>query len=92
MPKLGIVVEIDEAYTQCSKAFIRSDLWNPELHIDRDELPSAGAILTSLRDDELRRRRVQRRARRALRPRRGLSTELPAGRQHVVERVDEVVG
>ncbi len=29
-PKLGILVEIDEAYTQCSKALIRSDLWNPE--------------------------------------------------------------
>ncbi len=52
VPKLGIVVEIDEAYTQCSKAFIRSDLWNPELHVDRDELPSSGAILRSLRDDD----------------------------------------
>ena len=52
VPRLGIVVEIDEAYTQCSKAFIRSDLWNPELHIDRSALPSAGAILKSLRDDE----------------------------------------
>jgi PPOX class probable FMN-dependent enzyme len=51
-PKLGIVVEIDEAYTQCSKAFIRSDLWNPALHIDRDELPSAGAILRSLHDED----------------------------------------
>src|SRR4051812_462290 len=52
VPKLGILVAIDEAYTQCSKAFIRSDLWNPELHVDRRELPSAGAILKSLRDDE----------------------------------------
>jgi PPOX class probable FMN-dependent enzyme len=50
LPKLGIVVEVDEAYTQCSKAFIRSDLWNPERHIDRDELPSSGAILRSLTD------------------------------------------
>src|SRR5438874_3476612 len=32
-PKLGILVEIDEAYTQCSKALIRSDLWNPEQHV-----------------------------------------------------------
>ena len=38
-PKLGILVEIEEAYTQCSKALIRSDLWNPERHIDRSELP-----------------------------------------------------
>ena len=47
-PKLGIVVSIEEAYTQCSKALIRSDLWNPEHHIDRSELPSAGAILKSV--------------------------------------------
>ena len=64
VPKLGIVVEIDEAYTQCSKAFIRSDLWNPEHHIDRQELPSAGEILKSLRDDEFDADAVQRGARR----------------------------
>src|SRR5580765_7734895 len=45
LPRLGIVVSIDEAYTQCSKALIRSDLWNPEHHIERSDLPSAGAIL-----------------------------------------------
>ena len=49
-PKLGILVEIDECYTQCSKALIRSDLWNPEHHIDRSELPSSGEILRSLND------------------------------------------
>jgi PPOX class probable FMN-dependent enzyme len=52
VPRLGIVIEIDEAYTQCSKALIRSDLWNPDHHVDRAELPSAGAILRSLRDDD----------------------------------------
>jgi PPOX class probable FMN-dependent enzyme len=51
-PKIGIVVEIEEAYTQCSKALIRSDLWNPERHIDRSELPSSGEILRSLNDPE----------------------------------------
>ena len=50
VPKLGIVVSIEEAYTQCSKALIRSDLWNPERHIDRSELPSSGEILRSLND------------------------------------------
>ena len=49
VPVLGIVVEIDEAYTQCPKALIRSDLWNPEHHVDRSELPSPGEILRSLR-------------------------------------------
>jgi PPOX class probable FMN-dependent enzyme len=47
-PRLGIVVSVREAYTQCAKAVIRSDLWNPELHIERSELPSNGAILRSL--------------------------------------------
>jgi uncharacterized protein len=52
VPKLGVVVEIEEAYTQCSKALIRSDLWNPERHIDRGELPSSGAIMKSVTDQE----------------------------------------
>lgn len=68
VPKLGIVVSIEEAYTQCSKALIRSDLWNPEHHVDRSELPSAGAILKSVTEaeldpDEYDRERAQRYAR-----------------------------
>ena len=51
-PKLGILVEVEEAYTQCSKALIRSDLWNPEHHIERSDLPSSGAILRAVRDDD----------------------------------------
>jgi PPOX class probable FMN-dependent enzyme len=50
-PKLGLVIEIDEVFTHCSKAFIRSDLWNPDRHIERDELPSSGAIMRSLNAD-----------------------------------------
>jgi uncharacterized protein len=69
VPKLGILVAIDEAYTQCSKALIRSDLWNPERHIDRSELPSSGAIMKSIADasldaDEYDRERAARYARR----------------------------
>ncbi len=52
-PHLGILVSIEEAYTQCSKALIRSDLWNPERHIDRSELPSGGEILKAVSDPEL---------------------------------------
>jgi PPOX class probable FMN-dependent enzyme len=69
LPKLGILVAIDEAYTQCSKALIRSDLWNPERHIDRSELPSGGEILKAISDpeldvDEYERARAERYARR----------------------------
>ena len=52
VPRLGLLVSIEEAYTQCSKALIRSDLWNPEHHVDRSELPSSGEILRSVREDE----------------------------------------
>jgi uncharacterized protein len=52
-PKLGILVAVDEAYTQCSKALIRSDLWNPDKHVERSELPSGGEILKAISDPEL---------------------------------------
>jgi PPOX class probable FMN-dependent enzyme len=48
VPHLGILVSVQLAYTQCSKALIRSDLWNPEHHIERSTLPSNGQILRSL--------------------------------------------
>jgi uncharacterized protein len=53
VPQLGILVEVEEAYTQCPKAFLRSELWNPERHIDRSELPSQGEILRAIADPEL---------------------------------------
>ncbi len=52
-PRLGILVEVEEAYTQCPKALLRSELWNSERHIDRSELPSSGEILRSTADPEL---------------------------------------
>ncbi len=68
-PRLGILVSIEAAYTQCPKALIRSELWNPARHIERSELPSSGKILRSLTDpefdaDEYDRERKQRYARR----------------------------
>jgi PPOX class probable FMN-dependent enzyme len=51
-PKLGLVISIEEAYTQCPKAFIRSELWNPEHHIERSGLPSSGEILRAVHDPE----------------------------------------
>jgi PPOX class probable FMN-dependent enzyme len=52
-PRLGLLVEIEQAYTQCPKALIRSDLWNPERHVDRSELPRSGDILRAVADPEL---------------------------------------
>jgi len=53
VPKLGVLVTVEEAFTHCPKALIRSDLWNPERHVDRKELPSSGAILRSVSDESL---------------------------------------
>jgi PPOX class probable FMN-dependent enzyme len=69
VPRVGILVSVHQAYTQCAKALIRSDLWNPQRHIDRSELPSSGQILRSLHGpefdaDEYDRARAERYARR----------------------------
>ena len=50
VPKLGLLISVEQAYTHCSKAIIRSDLWNPDRHIERSQLPSSGEILRSLAD------------------------------------------
>ncbi len=47
-PLLGILVDVDEAYTHCSKAFLRSQLWDPSRFVDRAALPSSGEILAEL--------------------------------------------
>jgi uncharacterized protein len=52
VPQLGILVEVEEAYTQCPKALLRSELWNPERHIERSELPRSGDILRAIADPE----------------------------------------
>ncbi len=51
-PKLGLLVSVREAYTQCSKALIRSELWDDRHHVERSELPSSGEILRSVRGDD----------------------------------------
>ena len=48
VPKLGLRIEVEEAYTHCSKAFLRSQLWDPERYVDRAELPSPGELLQSV--------------------------------------------
>ena len=44
-PKLAIVVEIDEVYMHCARAFLRSGLWQPETWPDPDAIPTLGAIM-----------------------------------------------
>ena len=52
-PRSVIVMKIDELYFQCARAIIRSDLWNPERHIDPATLPTPGEILAAMTDREV---------------------------------------
>ena len=49
--KLGLLVSVREAYTQCPKALIRSRLWDPDRFAVRATLPTGGEVLRSLRED-----------------------------------------
>jgi PPOX class probable FMN-dependent enzyme len=45
LPKLAIVIDVQEVFTHCPKAFLRSKLWSEENRIERSELPSFAEIL-----------------------------------------------
>ena len=45
LPKLAIVVDVEEVFIHCPKAFMRSKLWSDENRIDRNELGSMAEIL-----------------------------------------------
>lgn len=51
-PLLGILVDIDEAYTQCSKAFLRSRLWDPQLHVDPATMPTGGEVHRAIQGEQ----------------------------------------
>ena len=44
-PRTVIVVKVKEAYIQCSRALVRSDLWNPAKHPAPGTLPSMGTVM-----------------------------------------------
>ncbi len=52
-PRSVIVLAVETAYFQCARAIVRSQLWNPDLHVDPASLPSAGAILAALSQDRV---------------------------------------
>ncbi|WP_411144079.1 pyridoxamine 5'-phosphate oxidase family protein [Streptomyces sp. x-80] len=43
-PRLALLVEVEEVYYHCSKAFLRSELWQPETW-EPDALPSRARIV-----------------------------------------------
>jgi PPOX class probable FMN-dependent enzyme len=47
-PTLVISVTVGSVYFQCTKALVRSDLWNPEKFLDHVTVPTAGAIMAGI--------------------------------------------
>ncbi len=51
LPRSVLVIAVEAVYFQCSRAIVRSALWDVSRHVARATLPSAGAILGALTDD-----------------------------------------
>ncbi len=52
-PRSVVVITIDELYFQCARAIVRSELWNPERHVEKSSLPTPGQILASMSDNRV---------------------------------------
>jgi len=66
-PRTAIVVEAEEAYAHCPKAFVRSRLWDAETWPAPEDLPSAAEVsLAHARNPELTLEEVERQQREAL--------------------------
>src|SRR5262245_34588886 len=47
-PRSVLVVAVERVFYQCTKAIVRSKLWDPATQIERRSLPSAGTILAEI--------------------------------------------
>jgi PPOX class probable FMN-dependent enzyme len=66
-PRTAIVVEAEEVYTHCPKAFVRSKLWDPSTWPDPEDLPTSAEVsLAHQRNPELTIEQVRQREREAL--------------------------
>ena len=52
LPATVIEITIDTVYFQCARAVKRADLWNPDVQVDRDSLPTPGQIMTAITSGE----------------------------------------
>jgi PPOX class probable FMN-dependent enzyme len=53
LPRCVLIVHVETAYFHCSKAIVRSKLWDAETRIDRRSLPSTGTIVAELSQGKL---------------------------------------
>jgi PPOX class probable FMN-dependent enzyme len=49
-PRSVIVVTAERVYTQCPRALIRSNLWDPTRHLDESALPSQGTMMKAIQE------------------------------------------
>ena len=52
LPKLVILVTVEQVYLHCAKALIRAKLWAAESQIDRKSMPSFARMLLEQLSDE----------------------------------------
>ena len=52
-PKCVLEIAVDEAYFQCARAIVRSNLWAPAAADAARPVPSPGAMLAALTDEEV---------------------------------------
>jgi len=52
-PRSVAIVSVQTVYFQCARAIIRSDLWNPNKHVDPKSLPTPGQILADLTENRV---------------------------------------
>jgi hypothetical protein len=53
LPRSVLIVHIETAFFHCSKAIVRSKLWDPATQIDRKSLPSTGTIIGEISHGKL---------------------------------------
>ena len=51
-PLSSLVLHVERAYFQCSKAVMRSELWNPESRVDRSVFPPFSQVLRDHCNDD----------------------------------------
>jgi PPOX class probable FMN-dependent enzyme len=52
-PRTMLIVHIESAFFQCSRALIRSGLWDPDRQLPRSALPSTGQMLAAVTEDRI---------------------------------------
>lgn len=53
LPRSVLAIKVESVFFQCSRAVLRSHLWDSSKHVPRDDLPSPGSILAALSDGEI---------------------------------------